>query len=457
MQGLLKDRDFFRNMLRIALPIALQQLLISSVNMLDVLMVGQIGEDSIAAVGLANQIYFLMALLVYGVSSGVSVFAAQYWGKRDIPNVRRVLGISLTVSLSAAVIYTLAAQLIPTQLLSLYTTERDVITLGVSYLRIASLSYVFYVVTAVLNMSMRATEDVAIPTTISVITIVLKILLNYGLILGHFGLPALGVTGAAIGTLVAHVLESIALVIVIYARKRPQAATLKQLFDFDGAYFRRIFRIALPAMINEIFWSLGVTIYNGIYAHISTDAIAAVQIVGTIENLAFVVFLGLGNACGVMVGNKIGAGHEDEAQTIAARFRIIVIIGASLLGGLLILLREPILSLYNISPAASANAMRLMLFSGLILWQKASNFLLFIGILRAGGDTRYALLLETLVIWLIAIPLGLLGAFVLDLPVHWVYLMISSEELIKFTIGSGRFRSGRWLNNLVSEGEAVAA
>ncbi len=444
-------------MLRIALPIALQQLLISSVNMLDVLMVGQIGEDSIAAVGLANQIYFLMALLVYGVSSGVSVFAAQYWGKRDIPNVRRVLGISLTVSLSAAVIYTLAAQLIPTQLLSLYTTERDVITLGVSYLRIASLSYVFYVVTAVLNMSMRATEDVAIPTTISVITIVLKILLNYGLILGHFGLPALGVTGAAIGTLVAHVLESIALVIVIYARKRPQAATLKQLFDFDGAYFRRIFRIALPAMINEIFWSLGVTIYNGIYAHISTDAIAAVQIVGTIENLAFVVFLGLGNACGVMVGNKIGAGHEDEAQTIAARFRIIVIIGASLLGGLLILLREPILSLYNISPAASANAMRLMLFSGLILWQKASNFLLFIGILRAGGDTRYALLLETLVIWLIAIPLGLLGAFVLDLPVHWVYLMISSEELIKFTIGSGRFRSGRWLNNLVSEGEAVAA
>lgn len=453
----LNDQKFLKTMLRIAVPITVQQLLVSAVNMLDVLMVGQIGENAIAAVGLANQVFFLLSLLVYGIASGVSIFAAQYWGKRDVANIRRVLGMSLIVSLVAGVIYTLGAELIPEQLLSFYTRDAAVIALGAKYLRIVGISYIFFVVTSVLNMSMRSTEDVTIPTVISVVTLILKFLLNYGLILGRFGLPALGVVGAAIGTTAAHILESVALVIVVYARKRPQAARIRELLDFDWPYFLKVGKIALPAVLNEVIWSAGITVYNSIYAHISTEAIAATQIVGTIESLAFVAFLGLGNACSVMVGNQIGAGEEDEARLTAKRYRIIVIFMAGVTGLLLILLRTPILSLYQISETAQRNAMMLMLFSGLLLWLRSSNFLLFVGILRSGGDTQFVLVAEALVIWLVAIPLGLLGAFVLKLPVHWVYLMIATEELIKFVVGSARFRSGRWLNNLVAEGEAVPA
>jgi putative MATE family efflux protein len=445
-----RDRAFFRSMLVIALPVAFQQLITAGLNMIDVLMVGQLGETSVAALGLANQIFFLLILFLFGITSGMSIFTAQFWGRRDIEQIHHVLGICLTIAISVGALFSLAAVFIPERLMSFYTEDPEVIRLGSDYLRIVGLSYVFMAISISYISVLRSITQVMLTAIVAVVALLVKTVIAYLFIFGIAGLPALGVRGAALGTCIGWVLEAILLVSFVYIRKTPLAANPRSFFQFDRPFLVRVLKTSLPAAINEVLWSLGITSYNAVYARIGTNAIAAVNINATIEELSFVLFIGLGNACSVMVGNKIGEGRKDLAFEYGRRFTFLGVIIA-LIGGLIVLaLREPVISLYQISPSAANNLRGLMLVFALSSWLRMFNFILFIGVLRAGGDTRYAMFIELFSVWLVGVPSALIGGFVLRLPVYWVYAMVLLEEAVKAIVILRRYLSRKWINDLVN-------
>ncbi len=445
-----RDREFFRDMMAIALPVAFQQLVTASLSMIDVLMVGQLGESAIAAVGLANQVFFLLILFVFGVTSGMAIFTAQYWGKGDIPSIRHVLGISLAVSTVVGLAFSLVAVLIPELVLGFYSADPEVIRIGADYLRIVGFSYPLIAITTSYISVLRSITLVKLVAFISVAALAMKTGLGYLLIFGVGELPALGVRGAAIGSLSAWTFELLLLFFLVYRLKTPLAANPLTFFHFDGPFLRRVLATSMPAALNEVAWSVGITVYMAVYARIGTDSIAAININSTIEELFFVLFMGLGNACSVMVGNRIGAGQKESSFEYGRRFIILGILIALVLGLVVYLVREPVVGLYEISAEAAANLRGLMLVFAASAWLRMHNFIVFIGALRAGGDTRYAMFTELFSIWLVGVPLALLGGFVWHLPVYGVYLLVLVEELVKAVVIDLRFVSRKWIHDLVN-------
>jgi putative MATE family efflux protein len=446
----LRDRDFLREMLTIAIPISIQQLINASLNMIDVLMVGQLGETSIAALGLSNQVFFVFILLLFGTTSGMSIFTAQFLGKKEIDPIRKVLGISILTTSVIALCFSLAAVLFPHLVLGFYTNDQEVIDIGAQYLGIVGLSYIPVAIATSYIATLRSIQLVKITVIATTIALVFKTILGYMLIFGLGGLPALGVRGAAIGTASGWTLELILILIFVYTQKTPLAGTPLAFFAFDMSLFSRVLRTTLPAVANEFFWSIGITTYNAIYAHIGTDAIAAINVNATMEELGFVVFMGLGNACAVMVGNRIGAKKNDDAYETVRRIIIISVLSAWMVGVFLLLLRDAVVGLYDLSPSGVNNVRMLMLMMACTLWIRMFNFSTFIGALRAGGDTRFALMMEICSIWLIGVPAAYFSAFVLHLPVYYVYLFVILEEVIKAFVSAWRFKSRKWIHDLVN-------
>lgn len=446
----LKDRAFLREMLTIAVPISFQQLVSASLNMIDVIMVGQLGEASIAALGLSNQVFFVFILLLFGTTSGMAIFTAQYWGKQEVEPIRKVLGMSLLTTTIIAVIFTLTATLIPEVVLGFYTNDSEVIQIGARYLRIVGLSYIPVAIATSYVAVLRSIQLIKIAVIATISALIFKTTLGYMLIFGIWIFPELGVEGAAIGTASGWILQVILLFVLVHTWKTPLAANPLTFFSFDLPFFGRVLRTTLPALANEFFWSLGITTYNAIYARIGTDAIAAINVNATIEELGFVVFMGLGNACAVMVGNRIGAGKREEAYQTLWRVVTLAVIAAWVVGLTVFLLRDAVVSLYNLSPSGVDSVRVLMLVMACTIWIRMLNFTTFIGGLRAGGDTRFAMFMELFSIWGVGVPSAYIGAFVLGLPVYYVYLMVALEELVKAFISVWRIRSRRWMHDLVN-------
>jgi putative MATE family efflux protein len=444
------DRLFYSTLFSIAGPLALQQLIMSSLNFVDVAMVGQLGEVSVAGVGLANQITFIFMLTLFGITSGSAIFTAQLWGKKDIPSLRKVLGIGLSLSIPIGLLFAGIGLFFPEKVLGIYSTDPAVIAAGGSYLAIVGFGYPVMAVTYTFVAVLRSTGNTRLPMVISVIAISLNAALSFILIFGHLGMPALGVRGAAIATIIARSLEGLTLIFMVYKLKTPAAGKVTELFSFDLSFYKSFLKISSPVMVNEITWALGVTTYNVIYARMGTEAIAAVNIANTIENLAFVAFLALANASAIMVGNQIGAGQDLVAYKYARRFIQLTWAGALLIGLVLLATVVPVLTIYKVSPEVSFNARNILYVMAVALFLKSSNLMFFIGILRSGGDTKFTFLLDTGSIWLIGVPLAYLGAFVLHLPVYLVVLMVMADELFKFINVFIRFSSRKWMNNLTS-------
>jgi putative MATE family efflux protein len=448
---LYRDHEYFKNMSRIALPIIIQQLAFAALNMLGVVFIGQKGETAIAAVGLAGQIAFLLNLVHFGIVSGAAMFTAQFWGKQDIPNLRRVLGLCLMFALSASAIFFSIAQFAPEWFLKIYSKDEAVIRLGADYVRTFSWTFLFMAVSASYVLVMRSTGNVKTPTIISVGILLLNTVLSYALIFGHFGLPEMGIQGAAIAAVIARALECALLLSVTYTLKLPVAASIKELTDFDLAFAGRVIKPMLPVIINELFWSLGITTYNIIYGRMGTASIATINIVSTIEQMAFVIFIGIASATSVLVGNRIGAGKEDEAFVYAGRSLGLGVAGGILTGILLQIVKTPILSLYNVSPEVIQNANYVINVVSVFLWIRVNNMTIVVGILRAGGDTKFSMFLDGFIIWIVGVPLAALGAFGFHLPVYFVYLCAMSEEFTKWILGLFRYRSRKWINNLANQ------
>jgi putative MATE family efflux protein len=308
--------SFLPQMARLALPIALQSFMMTALNLADTFMVGQLGEVQIGAIALGNQIFFLMMLFQFGVGSGGAVFASQFWGRRDIPGVRRSLGLSLIFGLFGALVFTAGGVAIPGLILSAFTTDELVIAEGVRYLRIVALSYAFNAVSIGFTHALRSIGDTRLPMYATGISITANIIGNYILIFGKLGFPAMGVAGAAVSTAVARLLEVSIILFVVYRRKGPIAAGLRELTDWSREFVRRFLGRSVPVVANEILWSVGFTMYTVVFARMGTGYLAAYNIADTVGRLLLVVFISTAQSTAVLIGHEIGAGHRDSARSI---------------------------------------------------------------------------------------------------------------------------------------------
>ena len=445
------NKEFLARLFRLSLPIMLQSLFGVLGGIVTTLMTGQLGDVSLAALGLANQLYFILSLVQFGVGSGASIFTAQFWGRRDEASISKVLGVSLIMGFVVSFIFMAVALFFPRVFLGIFTTDQAVIDLGEKILRVIGWSYFFTPITLTIYMILRSIGNVRLPMAISSSSVILNVILGYLIIFGGLGLPAQGALGAAYANLIARILECVLLVWLVYYLKTPLAVKPATMFSFDGSFSKKILGKVMPVAVNELFWSVGISVYNAVYARISTEAIAAYNIRSSIEDLVFVPFLGVIHACAIMVGNAIGSGQKEKSADYVKQSIRVILIMAVFFGVLIIAGRDFITTLYNVSELTASYARGLLLVLGLFLWVRTINTHLFIGMMRAGGDTRFAYFMDVGSIWLIGVPCALLAAFVFKLPVVYVYPIVMIDEVVKFFISIWRFRSNRWVHNLVAE------
>jgi putative MATE family efflux protein len=442
------DATYFSQLYHLALPIALQNLLANSLNMVGNVMVGQLGDASMAAVGLAGQVFFLLILVSFGIGSGSAMFTAQLWGNKDIVSLRKVLGLCLLLGLGTAVLFFLFSELFPAQILGIFTEDPQVISLGSEYLKLTAWAFIFFSITSGFGAVLRSVGEVKLPMIVSVSALILNVILSYLLIFGKYGLPALGIQGAALSVVIARIVECLVLVLATYRKKLPIAARFNELIGFNLSFVAKVFKPVLPVILNELLWSLAISAYNVVYARIGTTSIAAMNIVGTVDNVAIVPFMGLSSAIAIMTGNKIGAGEDDDAFHGVGRTLGLTVLLALFVGGIVILTRGSVLALYRVSPEVILDANRALIILGIWMVVRSQNMILVVGMLRSGGDTRYSLFLDGIIIWILGVPMAILGGFILHLPVYWVYLFVMSEELTKCILGLRRYFSRKWIHNL---------
>lgn len=442
------DRDFFKKLIRLGLPIAMQNLVATSLNMVDTLMIGQLGETAIAAVALSNQIFFLLMLFLFGTSSGTAVFTAQFWGKKDIEGIHRSLGISLALGFIGASFFTLGALLFPGWILGIFTADQAVIDAAVPYLRITSISYLFTAGTFIFQGVMRSIGIVRLPLYLSVSALSLNAFFNYALIFGKFGLPQLGINGAALATTGARIVEMLLLIGITYLRKYPVAANLKQLANQNLGFLKQFIWKVSPVILHEIGWSMGITMFTLIYARMGTSVLAAYNITDTFSRLLFFMFIGSANATAIILGNMIGEGKQQEAEHCANTILQAVPI-LSIILSIPVFLAAPLIpSLFNVSQGVSHLITQFMRILALVLFLKSTNMHLIVGLLRSGGDTHYSMTIELTPLWLLAIPLVAVCGLVLQLSPVIVYAVSMTEELIKCILGVKRVLSKKWVHNL---------
>jgi putative MATE family efflux protein len=446
------DRQFFTLLFTLAVPIMLQDLVNSLVNMIDTVMIGQLGTVEIAAVGLGNQFFFLYNMILFGICNGGSIFTVQFWGKHDIQGIRKNVGLCLTLGLGAGVLFTLAVLYFPQGIIGVYSRDPAVIRAGGVYLGALVPAFIPYAVSFVFRSTLISTEHVRVPMVTTMIALSMNAALNYLFIFGAGPIPAMGVKGAAIATVIARITEMCILTGVSYARRYAHAGPLRELLGFRLPYLGRFLRIAAPVIINELIWSLGINAQNLIFARTHTEAIAALNITSTVSQLTWVVFMGLGSGAGVLIGKKIGEGNEIAARNYAVwitRFAPFLAAGVALflfpLSRLL-----PFLFKVNEGVLAITSGMFIILVCSYPF--RAFNMSMVVGVCRAGGDTIFCAFFDLLFMWCFALPLAAAASFVFHAPVWVIYLCVVSEEPLKMLLGTFRLRSGKWLHNVTGKG-----
>jgi len=447
----MKNRMFYKQLMTIAVPIAIQSMISSSVNMADVFMIGKLGATKLAALGLANQIMFLLTLLLYGINSGSAVFMSQFWGKKDYKNLHKVLGIALISSILVGMLFFLGGQFIPEKLIRLYSPDREVVVLGASYLKIVSWAYIITAISMVYGIQLRSVGILKLGVYTSMVSLVINIFLNYTLIFGHFGFSPMGIKGAAIATLIARIIELILIISIVYIRKYPLASKLKEMLDINREFIRVFIKTTIPVVTNEMLWALGMTGYAMVYARMSTEAVAVVNIVGSIAGIMFTGFFGLASATSVMIGNKIGEKNEAEAIRYAYMIGKIAIIIGVVTGILMALSIKPLLTLYDLDKEIYRLVVYTTYTLAILTPFKSFTATTVVGILRGGGDVKYCLFLDIAALWLVGIPAVIYGGLYLGLPIFIVYGLAGSEEVIKFIFSVRRVMSKKWITNLVED------
>lgn len=450
MKKIFRDKMFFKTMFMLAIPITLQSFITSSLNFIDTMMVGSLQEAAISAVGLANQYMFIFTLCIMGINAGANVFMSQMWGKRDITGIKTYLGVDLTVGMVASCLFGALAFFGPEIIMEIMTPDSEVIELGIDYLRVVAVSCIFMNFTQAYSTALRSTEQTKLPMYGSLIGVGLNIILNWIFIFGKFGAPAMGVAGAALATTLSRLVEMLFIIGIVYMSKNKVAAKIKEMFNYKLSTLATYFKTSWSVITNELIFSAGTAAYSVAYAKISTNASATMQISSTIINMFFIFLTGVGTAAAIMIGNRVGAGEEKRAKEYANHVAILApFIGIVL--GIIMWLSAPIVSgWFDIQPETYNAAVMVLRIMAVFMPLRSFNAIMIIGVFRGGADTTYSMLVQAVTIMCYSVPLAFIGATLLKWPVHLVFLLVCTEEVIKMPFELWRLKSGRWMKNLVS-------
>ena len=443
----IKEDNFYRKLTVIGIPMIIQQVIAVTLNLADTIMVGKVSENALAAVGAANQVYFIFSVVLFGIFSGAAVHAVQYWGIRDLVSLRKIVGIDYTMCLvlsvpTVAVVFAAAPFFI-----RLFSQEPEVIELGTQYMKIACFSYIFAALSFVISYNSRSIQDLKYPTIINACAIAMNIFLNYVFIYGNFGVPALGVRGAAIATTVSRILECAAMMLSVYLRKEhPLKAYPSQLFCYSRELLVNVMKTAVPVIITEGMWAFSVSAIFAAYGKISASALAISQIAVTVTDFFQTIYFGLGNASSVIIGEVLGQGRRSTAFEYSRKVLKVTWILNIIMTVVIILARTPIAAIYDFSPETTEMLMKALLVYAVALTPKMLAYMTICAILRAGGDTVFCMYMDVAFNVGLQIPLAYIGVLVLKWPLHWVMAFVAIADFIKVFFCYYRYYSKKWMN-----------
>jgi putative MATE family efflux protein len=446
------DKEFMGKLWRLALPVSLQSMMFSLLGLIDIMMVSQLGATEVAAVGLGNRVFFFNLLVVAGLSGGVSVLAAQYYGRNDLSGVRRALALALLsallVSLPFALLYTFA----PGSVLGFASQDPVLRPLADQYLMITGATILCTALVVPLEAALRSVGNAAAATHIGIIAILANVLLNYALIFGHFGFDAMGVEGSAWGTTLSRLLQTALLLgYVMHKEARLLPRSPDWLLALSGKEVRRFVLIALPLLLHDGLWAFGMLLYGFLYAHLGVDSLAIMTTLGALEGILISLFFGLAVACATLLGHRLGAEEYEVAWQQSQLLLVLAPLGALLVGLFVWFMQAPLLLWIGNLPAEllpQAGQVLGILCLGMLL--KVFNMVGIVGVLRSGGDVKYSIVIDIVGMWCIGLPLAWLAVSWLGWPLSWVVAVVLLEELSKVLMVHRRVQRRRWLRNLVA-------
>lgn len=442
------NKAFYMEAVKIGFPIMIQQLIIFAVGLCDTIMVGKLSTQALAAVGSANQITMVYLNTVFGFLSGVGVFAVQYWGIRDLKTLRKLLGVAYSVVLAAGVPMTILAWVFAPELISIFSKDAEVVAIGTEYMRIAVFTFIITGITFTISYNSRAIAMLKWPTVFNAVAVSVNIFLNWVLIFGKFGMPAMGAKGAAAATLISRVIELSMLLLYVYLSKgHPLRATLREL-KYEKELLKRVVRTAYPVVLNEFLWILSFSTTYAIYGQIDAKgtALAVSQISMTVSDIFMAIFCGIANACMVIVGQELGRGNTDAAFLSAKKCLRLVWAANIICTVGLILSRGFVIGIYDYEPEVNKMIMDTLLVSALTMSPRMLSYTFICGILRPGGDTVWGFFVDAGLNWLLNVPLAFISVYVLKWPLAGCMALVAIGEVVKTIASYRRFYSKKWMN-----------
>jgi len=446
-----EKRAFYRYAIMISLPIIAQNLINTAVNSADTIMLGYVSQEALSASSLANQIPFILHIIFYGISSGLTALVAQYWGKGDLVTIEKIFGIGLRFSLTIGFVFSAVAFACPEFLMRIYTDDPVLIAEGITYLRIISVTYFLTAFSNVYLNLTRSMERVLLSTGVYAISLSINICVNAIFIFGLFGAPKLGLVGVAVGTVIARIIEVVICLVDLAINKRFHFH-VKYLFESNKILMKDFIRISLPSTINDLAWSVAFSMYSVILGHMGSDVVAANSITVVARNLGTVICFGMASAAGIVVGKVIGENRLEDARVYADRMMFLTSV-SGIIGGIIILCTRPFFFMmaHELTPLALDYLSVMLYITAYYVWGQGMNTAWVCGCFRAGGDAKFGMIMDIIDMWGFAVPIGFISAFVLDLPVLWVFFILCLDAFVKMPVVIHHYYSYKWIKNITRD------
>lgn len=443
-----QENNFLKTVCNIAIPVTLQCMLQSSFSMVDQIMIGQLGSVNIAAVGLAGKFSSIFSVVVSAIAAVAGIMIAQYIGKQEKEEVDKSFSVNLIAAIALAVIFTILCVFFPQKIMGIYTKDAQTCEVAASYLRIIAITFLPMAGASLLSTMFRCMEKASLPLYASLIAAVINTVLNYVLIFGKLGFAPMGVEGAAIATAISQIANLLFMFIAFVWYYRRENRTFRFSIQLGNDGYRQYFVMLLPILVTEFLWSLGENVYASIYGHMGTEACAAMTLTNPIQGLMIGALSGLSQAAGILIGKSLGKKEYDEAYENSKKLVFYGIAGAAVLSVLLLVLRYFYVEIYEVEESVKEIAKDILLAFALISPVKVLNMILGGGIIRSGGKTKLVMWIDLTGTWIFGVPLGLVSAFVLGLPIPYVYFILSLEEVVRLAVTVVVFRKKTWMQSL---------